>query len=176
MYNMSFIYLFTLFDELLLKIIRILCMHEKNWLISNEPFSAEEILKCETTDELHIMLVEKKVHELSWGSYSNKLSFLKDRGVKIDQKHTKLYNDIILYLSLKRNVLVHNEGIWNKSDKDLLKGTSYYQNITVGQSVERTYESFKEASDYIESAITYLYNQLCDKFKFLFKDDFPKKK
>lgn len=81
-----------------------------------------------------------------------------------------------MYLSIKRNVLVHNEGIWNQATKDLLKGTDYYQNIAVGESVERTYESFEEASDYIESAITYLYNQLCDKFKFLFKYDFPKKK
>lgn len=176
MYNMTFIYLFTLFDELLLKIIRILCMHEKKWLISNGNLSAEEILKCDTTDELHIMLVEKKVNELAWGSYSDKLAFLQDRGIKIDKEHIKLFNDIILYLSIKRNVLVHNEGVWNQATKDLLKGTDYYQNIAVGESVERTYESFEEASDYIESAITYIYNQLCDKFKFLYKYDFPKKK
>lgn len=82
MYNIAFIYLFTLFDELLLKIIRILCMHEKKWLISNGNLSAEEILKCDTTDELHIMLVEKKVNELAWGSYSDKLAFLQDKGIK----------------------------------------------------------------------------------------------
>ncbi len=174
MYNMTFIYLFTLFDELLLKIIRIICMHEKKWLISNGNLSAEEILKCDTTDELHVMLVEKKVNELAWGSYSDKLNFLQSRGLKIDKEHTKLFNDILLYLSIKRNVLVHNEGIWNQAAKDLLKRTDYDQNITVGASVERTYESFVEASEYIETAITYLYNQLCDKFKFLYKYDFSK--
>ena len=174
MYNMSFIYLFTLFDEVLLKIIRIICMHEKKWLISNGNLSAEEILKCDTTDELHMLLVEKKVNELAWGSYSDKLTFLQDRGIKIDTEHIKLFNDIILYLSIRRNVLVHNEGIWNQAAKNLLKGTDYYQKVAVDKSIERTYESFEEACDYIESAITYLYNQLCDKFRFLHKYNFLK--
>ena len=79
MYNMAFIYLFTQFDELILKTIRIVCMHEKKWLISNEKIAADEILQCNTTDELHMALVEKKVNELSWGSYTDKLDFLKNR-------------------------------------------------------------------------------------------------
>lgn len=61
MYNMAFIYLFTIYDELLLKIIRIICMHENNWLISNSDLSAVEILKCDTIDKIHELLVEKRL-------------------------------------------------------------------------------------------------------------------
>lgn len=173
MFNMTYIYLFTLFDELLLNIIRIICMYEKKWLISNGNLSAEEIVKCDTTDELHMLLVEKKVNELAWGSYSDKLSFLKNRGVEIDNNHKKLFNETILYLAEKRNILVHNNGVWNQASKDILKVTEYYQDIKIGSSVDRSYECFEESCNYIESAIKYLYEQLCDKFNFLFKYNFP---
>ena len=169
MYNMAFVYLFTQFDELILKTIRIVCMHEKKWLISNEKIGADEILKCNTTDELHMALVEKKVNELSWGSYTDKLNFLKNRGIIIDEEHDMLFNESILYLSAKRNVLVHNGGLWNQASKDLLKGKKVWHDIVVGEPVIRTYESFVEASNSVEAAISYIYNQLCNKFKFLFK-------
>ena len=160
MYNMAFVYLFTQFDELILKTIRIVCMHEKKWLISNEKIGADEILKCNTTDELHMALVEKKVNELSWGSYTDKLNFLKNRGIIIDKEHDMLFNESILYLSAKRNVLVHNGGLWNQASKDLLKGKKVWQDIVVGEPVIRTYESFVEASNSVEAAIGYIYNQL----------------
>jgi len=172
MYNMAFIYLFTLFDELLLKMIRIICMHDKNWLISKGNLTAEEIIKCDTTDDLHMLLVEKKVNELAWGSYLDKLCFLQDRGIRINKDNEKLFNEKILYLSTKRNILVHNEGIWNSSARDILNDTDFYQIIKIGESVVRTYESFEEACSYCKSAISYLYDNICNKFQFLYKFEF----
>ena len=169
MYNMAFIYLFTLFDEILLKIIRIICMHERKWLFGTENLSAEEIMKCDTVEELQIMLVNKKVNKLAWGRYDDKIKFLKKRGVIIDEKHISLFYEDILFLSLKRNVLVHNGGVWNKDSVNMLKGTRYYGTISIGDDIIRTYESFENASEYIKSAIKYLYNQLCEKFNLIDK-------
>ncbi len=168
-YNMAFIYLFTLFDEALLKIIRLVCMHEKRWLFGTENICSEEIMKCDTVEELQEMLVNKKVNQLAWGSYEDKIIFLKERGVKIDEKHRLLFDENILLLSLKRNVLVHNGGVWNKNAIDMLKGTRYYRIVSVGKDIDRTYESFKNASGYITIAVKYLYDQLCDKFNLLAK-------
>lgn len=168
-YNMAFIYLFTLFDEVLLKIIRIVCMHEKRWLFGTENICSEEIMKCGTVEEIQKMIINKKVNQLAWGSYEDKIKFLKERGVKIEEKHISLFDENILFLSLKRNVLVHNGGVWNKNAIDMLKGTRYYNSISIGDDIDRTYESFKNASEYITLAIKYLYNQLCEKFNFLDK-------
>lgn len=84
-YNMAFIYLFTLFDEVLLKIIRIVCMHEKRWLFGTENICSEEIMKCGTVEEIQKMIINKKVNQLAWGSYEDKIKFLKERGVKIEK-------------------------------------------------------------------------------------------
>lgn len=172
MYNMAFIYLFTLFDELLLTMIRIVCMHEKKWLMSNSDLSAMEILKCDTTDELHLLLVEKKIKELSWESYDDKLNFLKQRGILVDEENIELFNQKMLYLSVKRNILVHNGGVWSDVVKDSLKGTPYYKDIVVGEKVNRSKDGFDEACLNVELAAEYLYKQVCDKFGFLFQYEF----
>lgn len=176
MYNMAFVYLFTIFDELLLKTIRIICMYEKKWLISNSNLTAAEILKCDTTDKIHELLVEKKVNELSRGSYKDKLDFLVNRGIVIDDKNKKLFEETILYLSLKRNIIVHNEGVWNISTRDLLKNTQYYETVSIGKPINRSIESFEQACINFENAAKYLYYQICDKFNLLFKYVFSSEK
>jgi len=168
-YNMTFIYLFTLFDEVLLKIIRIVCMHEKRWLFGSEKICPNEIINCGTIEEFQELLVDKKVNQLAWGSYEDKIKFLKERGVKIDKKYISLFDEKILFLSLKRNVLVHNGGVWNKNAIDMLKGTRYCDTVSIGDNIDRTYESFENASKYITLAIKYLYDQICDKFNLLDK-------
>lgn len=170
-YYMSFIYMFTLFDEVLLKTIRLICMHEKKWLVSNASISAADILDCRTTDELHMKLVDKKIEELAWGGYLDKLKFLESKGIAIDEEHTKLFNETILYLSQKRNAMVHNEGRWNASIKNNLKGTDYFDNVTIGDKVDTSLESYMEASKNVQQAIDYLNKVICDKFNLLYRID-----
>ncbi|WP_407397770.1 hypothetical protein [Anaerovibrio sp.] len=170
-YYMSFIYMFTLFDEVLLKTIRLICMHEKKWLVSNSSILAADVLDCKTTDELHMKLVDKKIEELAWGSYINKLEFLESKGIVIDEEHRKLFKDTILYLSLKRNAMVHNEGLWNATIKSKLKQTEYFDKVTIGCEVDTSIESYKEASKNIQQAVDYLYKKVCDKFHLLFMID-----
>lgn len=172
MYSMAYIYLFTLFDEILLKMIRLVCLHEKNWLISDSELSASEIIKCKTIDELHLRLVEKKITLLSWGSYLDKLDFLKNRGIFISNDNKELFDEVILFLSIKRNILVHNNGIWSQESKEQLKKTKYYNDIEVNKKVDYSLLSFEEASNSIVAAVKYLYKQICDKFDFLFIFDF----
>ena len=170
-YYMSFIYMFTLFDEVLLKTIRLICMHEKKWLVSNASILASDVLDCKTTDELHMKLVDKKIEELAWGSYLDKLNFLESKGIIIDEEHKKLFRETILYLSQKRNAMVHNEGLWNASIKSNLKGTEYYDKVTVGGKVDTSLEGYKEASVSVQEAVDYLYKKICDKFNLLFRID-----
>jgi len=170
-YYMSFIYMFTLFDEVLLKTIRLICMHEKKWLVSNASILASDVLDCKTTDELHMKLVDKKIDELAWGSYLDKLNFLESKGIIIDEEHRKLFKETILYLSQKRNVMVHNEGVWSASIKSNLKDTEYYDKVIVGDKVDTSLEGYKEASVSIQQAVDYLYKIICDKFHLLFRMD-----
>lgn len=170
-YYMSFIYMFTLFDEVLLKTIRLICMHEKKWLISSASILASDVLDCKTTDELHMKLVDKKIEELAWGSYLDKLNFLESKGIIIDGEHTKLFREKILYLSQKRNAMVHNEGLWNASIKRNLKDTEYFDKVIVGGKVDTSLEGYKEASVSVQQAVDYLYKRICDKFNLLFRID-----
>lgn len=172
MYSMAYIYLFTLFDEIILKMIRLVCLHESKWLISDSKLSASDILECKTVDELHLRLVENKTNLLSWGSYLDKLNFLKSKGVFISDENKELFNETILLLSTKRNILVHNNGIWNQESKEQLKGTKYYDGIEVDKNVDYSLLSFEEASNSVVTAVKYLYEQICDKFHFLFIFDF----
>lgn len=151
-YYMSFVYMFTLFDEVLLKTIRLICMHEKKWLVSNASILASDVLDCKTTDESHMKLVDKKIDELAWGSYLDKLNFLESKGIIIDEEHRKLFKETILYLSQKRNVMVRNVGVWSASIKSNLKDTEYYDKVIVGDKVDTSLEGYKEASVSIQQA------------------------
>ncbi len=176
MYDMCFIYMFTMFDEVLLKMIYLVCMYQKEWLISNSKILASEILKCNTVDELHTLLANKKIKELSWNSYEEKLAFLNEKGIVVDDNHKELFKETITFISCKRNVLVHNNGEWNEETKMKLNHTKYFDEITIGKSVDRSLAGFKDSIDNIIEAVKYLYEQICDKFDYLFIYDFENKK
>lgn len=166
-YRMSFIYLFTLFDDVLLKIIRLICLYNRNWLISNSNITAKEIFEYNSIDDLHKLLADKKVNELSWGSYSDKLDFLTSKGIKIKDEYENLFKQEILFYSVKRNIIVHNDGIWNDGAKQLLKDTQYFESIITGQKIEQSLESFEKAYIAIQKSVKYLYYEIHKKFKFL---------
>ncbi len=143
-------------------------MHEKKWLISNMSISAQEILSCNTTNEIHKLLVNKKIEELSWGSYSDKINFLKNHGIVIKKDVESLFGEDLLYISAKRNVIVHNSGKWNKESIKLLQNTKYNGIISEGKEIDRSFESCKtEFESYSKKAIEYLYNEICEKFNML---------
>lgn len=68
-YDMAYIYAFTMFDELLLKFARYICKLERNWLASNTTLTFKDVIGCKSLEEIHEMLINQKIDELSWGSY-----------------------------------------------------------------------------------------------------------
>ena len=136
--------------------------------MSNMSISANEILSCETTNEIHRLLVNKKVDELSWKGYVDKIEFFKKHGISINKEVECLFREDLLYISLKRNVIVHNGGIWNKETIMHLQDTRYSNTLFEGDEVDRSIESYKnEFVLFSKRAIGYLYDEICKKFNML---------
>ena len=163
-YDMSYIYAFTLFDELLLKFARYMCSFERNWLSGQETISAKDLVGCVTIEDVHRLMIEEKISKLAWGGYTDKLDFFRGHGIKIEDQDSSLFCDDVLYISEKRNIIVHNSGIWNIEACKKLKNTSYAAKVNPGDSVKRTAENIKSECEQLRRAANKIYDILCSKF------------
>lgn len=176
-YDMSYIYGFTLFDELLLLFIKYILRLENNWLIGNTSITFRDIVECSDIEDVKEAIIDKKVEELSWESCLDKIKFLRDRGIQSIVDNDGLFSEDILYIAEKRNVIVHNSGLWNYTSLSKLKGTKYDNPGLIGKPVEKTVSSILHEMQVLQNAAILVYNALCDKFKLLHryevKEDCP---
>lgn len=167
-YDMAYIYAFTLFDDLLLKFARYICTLDRRWLASNTTLSFKDIVDCSSLEEVHQLLIEQKITELSWGSYLDKLAFFKKHGVDTGSVDSILFDDTVAFISEKRNAIVHNGGRWNTSIRDKLRSSKQVEAIVPDEPVDRSVESIeKECGDNLRRAANNLYDLLCSKFNLI---------
>lgn len=166
-YDMSYIYGFTLFDELLLLFIKYILRLESNWLVGNTSVTFHDIIECTDIESVKGIIIDKKIEELSWKSYLDKISFLRDRGIKTIDENEALFTVDLLYIAEKRNIIVHNSGIWNSSSIGKLMGTKYYNTDFIGKPVEKTVSSIIDEMQLLQNAAKLVYNALCEKFRLL---------
>ncbi len=166
-YDMSYMFGFTLFDELLLLFIKYILRLESNWLIGNTTVTFHDIAECTDIEAVKGVIIDKKVEELSWQSYLDKIYFLRDRGIKTIAENEALFTVDLLYIAEKRNIIVHNSGIWNASSMGKLKGTKYYNSECIGKPVEKTVSSIIDEMQLLLKAAKMVYDALCEKFNLL---------
>lgn len=167
-YDMAYIYAFTIFDDLLLKFARYICKLERNWLAGNTSLTYKDIVECTSLDEVQQLIIERRIAELSWGSYLDKLSFFNSHGINTDSLDPLLFNETIAFISEKRNVIVHNSGIWNLGAYYKLKTNKHLSLVSVNCPVERTVESIElECGNQLRNAANGLYDLLCLKFSLI---------
>lgn len=165
-FNMSYVYMHTLFDEYILNVIKTINIIEHKSLNSKEEIKYEEILKCKSLEELINNMINKNIEKLAWCSYKEKIDYFIKRGIKFEVEDSILYDDMI-YFAEKRNAIVHNKSQFNLTNISKLKGTKYYQSVKVDERVECNVESFKSESEIIINISKELYKQVCEKYKLL---------
>lgn len=167
-YDMAYIYAYTIFDELLLKFARYICKLERNWLASNTTLTFKDVIGCKSLEEIHEMLINQKIDELSWKSYLDKISFFNSHGVNVNEVDASLFKDTMLFIAEKRNVIVHNGGVWNTTVYNKLKVIRHCGNIRPNTQVERSVESIEsECGESLRKAANTLYDLLCSKFNLI---------
>lgn len=164
-YDKAYIFLFTMFDEILLKMITIICKHESGWIKTNEAVQVEKVLECSDVEEIRKVLVEEKRNKLSWESVKEKMGFLKNHGICLDNQDME---SRIIYIAEKRNIIVHNSGVWNSETLSKLEKTEQFLLPNDGEVVERTIESLiSECKEGLVNSVLDLNSKVCEKFKFI---------
>ncbi len=106
-------YLYTILDAYLLDCIGIIIKNKTRSIVSSEKtLSYEDILSCNSIDDIYNLISEKELAKLGFESIFDKISFFMDRGITFSDSP-----DYIFYLiefNRIRNLLVHNKGIINE--------------------------------------------------------------
>lgn len=121
--KMSYVFLHSILDEFLLDTIEriaYLCIQS---LGKKKQISYDEIFKCNNISELHQKMVDKELDSLGRGSIEDKIIFLEDRGVRINEISIER-DDLILYGEI-RNSITHSKGLVNASIISKLRETKY---------------------------------------------------
>lgn len=137
--SMSYLYIYTLFDEFLLKVIRYITSIDNYNLMEKDKISYTEIINCNTIDEIIEKIINANVEKLAWGSYKDKLDYFERHGIGFSLD-TIIYKDAIIYIAEKRNALIHNEGIFNSGNYEKIKNTCYQNQIHTGEKILLTKE------------------------------------
>ena len=165
-YNMSYIYMHTLFDQYILNIIKIITKIEERNLISKQNVTYEEILYCKSMEEVKDMIINKNIEEKGRWSYEEKINYLKDKGINFTIYKENYFDDMI-YFCEKRNAIIHNNGEFNTSSLKKLKNTKYKNIIEAGQKIIINIEEFKKESEIVIKIANDLYELICEKYKLL---------
>lgn len=161
--SMSYLYIYTLFDEFLLKVIRYITSIDNFNLMEKDKISYEEIINCNTKDEIIGKIITANVEKLAWGSYKDKLDYFERHGI-IFSLDTQIYKDAIIYIAEKRNALIHNEGIFNSGNWEKIKNTCYKNEIRIGEQISLTKDLLDTDAQILMKVSEDLYNTIYNKY------------
>jgi hypothetical protein len=102
---------------------------------TDKTLSLEDLKKFGSVDDARVYLIEKKVTDLMRGSFSDWISFFKER-TGLSMSYLSPYMNKLIEACERRNLLVHNNGIVNsiylsKVDSDLRKERNKGDTITL---------------------------------------------
>lgn len=166
--SMAYLYVYTLFDEFLLKAIRYITSIDNFNLMEKDNISYKEIINCNTMDDVIEKIIRKNVEKLAWGSYKDKLDYFERHGI-VFSLDTKIYKDTIIYIAEKRNALIHNEGVFNSANYEKIKNTCYRNQIHIGEKVSLTKEVLVTDTRILMKVSEDLYNIIHDKYNLTHK-------
>lgn len=160
--KMSYTYLYTLFDEYILKCIEFVAKIDMRTIISYMPnISIKDVIDSESKNQLTDKIVNQLSYKMGWNSIQDKIEFLKNCGISMDKE---LIDNLIL-IGEKRNIIVHNQGIVNA---DFLNKINKIKTIDlyykIGDKLDITIETIKTDSAIMKKYVEEIHKSICDKF------------
>lgn len=162
--KMSYIYLYTLFDEYLLKLIEFISKIDMRTMIKYIPnISIKDVIEAQNRNELIGKVVEQLVYKMGWNSMQDKIEFFENCGIALDDT---LVDDLIL-IGEKRNIIVHNQGVVNYDFIKKLSKTHHKDTYKVNDTIETTVDMLKADASVMKKYVEEIYNAICNKYSLL---------
>ena len=162
--KMSYIYLYTLFDEYLLKLIEFISRIDMRTMIKYIPnISIKDVIEAQNRNELIGKVVEQLVYKMGWNSMQDKIEFFENCGIALDDT---LVDDLIL-IGEKRNIIVHNQGVVNYDFIKKLSKTHHKDTYKVNDTIETTVDMLKADASVMKKYVEEIYNAICNKYSLL---------
>lgn len=162
--KMSYIYLYTLFDEYLLKSIEFISRIDMRTMIKYIPnILLKDVIESQNRNELIEKVLEQLIYKMGWNSMENKIEFFQNCGITLDDA---LVDDLIL-IGEKRNIIVHNQGIVNCDFIKKLAKTCHKDTYKVNDTVEATVDMLKTDASVMQKHVEGIHNAICNKYSLL---------
>ena len=162
--KMSYIYLYTLFDEYLLKLIEFISKIDMRTMIKYIPnISIKDVIEAQNRNELIEKVVEQLVYKMGWNSMQDKIEFFENCGIALDDT---LVDDLIL-IGEKRNIIVHNQGVVNYDFIKKLSKTHHKDTYKVNDTIETTVDMLKTDASVMKKHVEEVHNAICNKYSLL---------
>jgi hypothetical protein len=163
-YKSIFCSLHMLLDEFLIKIARFYMSMFPNSVVNDGKIDAKTVFSTNSIDDVKDQFIDFKVEEFGYKSYIEKIEQLRKWGIYPTLEEKQFKDDIILFCE-KRNILVHNSGMINKSFLRKISNTSYSQSFTIGDSIVIEQKDLLDALHMVDDLCCDLYSVLSQKFK-----------
>lgn len=162
--KMSYIYLYTLFDEYLLKAIETISRVDARTMIKYiSNISTKEIIESENKNEIITKMIEQLSYKMGWNSMQDKIEFLQNCGINLDNT---MRDDLIL-IGEKRNVIVHNQGKVNLDFIKKISKTHYNSTYKIDDIINVDIEMIKLDSLIMKTHVQSIYKCICEKYSLL---------
>lgn len=162
--KMSYIYLYTLLDEYLLKLIGFISRIDMRTMIKYIPnISIKDIIEAQNRNDLVGKIVEQLIYKMGWNSMQDKIEFFENCGIGLDDT---LVDNLIL-IGEKRNIIVHNQGVVNYDFIKKLSKTHHKDTYKVNDTIETTVDMLKADASVMKKYVEEIYNAICNKYSLL---------
>lgn len=162
--KMSYIYLYTLLDEYLLKLIGFISRIDMRTMIKYIPnISIKDVIEAQNRNDLVGKIVEQLIYKMGWNSMQDKIEFFENCGIGFDDT---LVDNLIL-IGEKRNIIVHNQGVVNCDFIKKLSKTHHKDTYKVNDTIETTVDMLKADASVMKKYVEEIYNAICNKYSLL---------
>ena len=162
-YKSIFCSLHTLLDEFILKIMRFhISMYPKS-VINSESVQAASVFAADSLDDIRDQIIDKIIEKYGHMGYADKLEQLNNWGItpSLDEQEFK---DSVIVFCEKRNVLVHNAGIINKTFLRKVSSTIFGKSFELGDKLNIDQDELLEAVELIDKVCSNLFDVVTKKF------------
>lgn len=162
--KMSYIYLYTLFDEYLLKSIEFIARIDMRTIIKYvEKIQTIDVINSQSRNDLITKIIEQLIYKMGWNSMQDKIDFFKNCGITLDDT---LVDNLIL-IGEKRNIIVHNQGKVNKNFISKLSKTCHKNKYKISDTIEISVDMLKNDAEVMQKHVEEIHTAIRNKYSLL---------
>ncbi len=166
--KMSYVYLYTLLDDFMLKAIETIVRIDPRIMIKHiDKMPSKDIVESRGKSDLIEKMIKELSYKMGWKSFEEKTDFFKDSGIKIKRQDNNDLESEMIVIGEKRNVIVHNQGIVNKDFLKKISKTQFKDNFEIGNKLDLNINILKEDAMKMKKYIEDIFNAIGEKYELL---------